>query len=523
MRQGIGAGTLAAIAVALVSFAAGASPLLTGRSLSDSISSQSSLIHRVLIYAKEGSRKLIDGRWNLGQSESKLGIELTPEERKQLMACTGKIVCEQPWGQVFGSATSVLRPDLLVTAKHVFSKVRGGAMAFGRCSFRSHLHRRTAIPVVVDKDQRKGYFLNNEDFIVVRLKRELEGCNPFAINASDVSLSEEEEVLSVTGYQLRSLNKISDREPVLAKGKIRSIYKGYLGGPPFYSSDIDLDKGGSGGAILALKGGHPVSDNEGRLILKGILVAYGPRAKSGKPFSEEQNYTTIIGLQAEFRDLVEGKAHQPAATEPVSCLQGETAQIEVISDPVPSSEPDPLAPLLQQFACTPDRKTGKANANCIADELKELVKGIETLTPARQVKEKHEFRLRNGTSCPVCFTYNRCNDYGCWEMVMASAKSTLFAGAGERAPAIKNPRFCNWARAPAYVWPPLPSRKPTLATLTSPATPPVPSRTPRERAVEPDAMFLTAKEKADRNGVHTLTSEDIRGLSLEQIKELRGY
>ena len=32
-----------------------------------------------------------------------------------------------------------------------------------------------------------------------------------------------------------------------------------------------------------------------------------------------------------------------------------------------------------------------------------------------------------------------------------------------------------------------------------------------------------AQEKAEREGVHSLTSEDIEGLSDEQIKQLRGY
>jgi hypothetical protein len=41
--------------------------------------------------------------------------------------------------------------------------------------------------------------------------------------------------------------------------------------------------------------------------------------------------------------------------------------------------------------------------------------------------------------------------------------------------------------------------------------------------VDPEAMFLAAKEKAKREGVWTLTDEDIRGLSLEQIQALRGY
>ncbi|MGV1013566.1 MAG: S1 family peptidase [Methyloceanibacter sp.] len=510
LRQGLGAGALAAIIVAIVaivSFAAEASPLMTGRSPSESISSQISLFHRVLIYAKEGSRKLVDGRWNLGQSESKLGIKLSPEETKQLMACTGKIVCQQPWGEVFATAVSVLRPDLLVTAKHVFSKVRGGPVSFGRCSFRSHLHRKAAIPVVVEKDQRRGYFLNNEDFIVVRLKRELEGCSPLAINDSDSSLPEGEQILSVTGYQLRTLNKISGREPVLAKGKIRKGFSGrVLGGPPFYYTDIDFDVGGSGGAVFALVDGRPVSDDEGHLILRGISVAYGPHAKNNRPYSDEQNYTIIIGLEAEFRDLVKGKAHKPAAVQPATCLQGGAAKIDVISESVPPTQSETLAPLLQQNACrgeaTPDRKAGKANANCMAKELKGLAKAIGA---SQRVKAKHEFRLKNDTSCPICFTYNRCNDYGCWdEVVMASAKSTLFAGVGERAPVIKNPQFCMFGRAIADVGPSRPLRNPT-------------------RAVEPDSMFLAAKEKAKREGVHTLTSEDIRGLSLKQIRELRGY
>jgi hypothetical protein len=42
-------------------------------------------------------------------------------------------------------------------------------------------------------------------------------------------------------------------------------------------------------------------------------------------------------------------------------------------------------------------------------------------------------------------------------------------------------------------------------------------------AQPPEAKFKAAEEKAKREGVHALTSEDISGLSPEQIKELRGY
>ena len=368
------------------------------------------------------------------------------------MACTGQIVCVTPAihdenedtveTKVTATAVSVLRPDLLVTANHVFFKGKRAVAPFGNCSFRSYSRRKAAIPVVVEKDQRKGYAFNNEDFIVLRLKRELEGCSAFAINNSDSSLREEEEILSVTGHQIRTLNKISGREPVLAKGKIRNGFSGQvLGGPPFYYTDIDFDVGGSGGAVFALMDGRPVSDAEGRLILRGISVAYGLQAKSGRPYSEERNFTIVVGLEGDFRDLVKGKARKPAAVAPAPCPQGGAAKINVISDSVPSTESETLAPALQQYACsreaTPGRKAAKAKANCA-----ELAKGLKQAASQR-VKEKLEFRLKNDSSCKICFTYDRCNDYGCWdEAVRASGKSTLFAGARERAPVIKNPQFC---------------------------------------------------------------------------------
>jgi hypothetical protein len=297
---------------------------------------------------------------------------------------------------------SVLRPDLLVTAKHVLFKGKRAVVPFGSCSFRSYSRRKVAIPVLVETDQRKGYAFNNEDFIVLRLKRELEGCSPFAINDSDSSLREGEQILSVTGHQRHSLNKISSREPVIAKGNIRRVLGGVLGGPPFYYADIDFDEGGSGGAVFALMDGRPrfphadhphaapVSDDEGRLILRGISVAYGPHAKNGKPYSDERNYTIIIGLQAEFRDLVKGKAHKPAAVEPAPCLQGGAPKINVISDSVPLPQSETLAPFLQQYACsraaTPDRKAGKANADC-----KKLAKGLK-LAASQRVKKNMNSR-----------------------------------------------------------------------------------------------------------------------------------
>jgi hypothetical protein len=329
---------------------------------------------------------------------------------------------------------SVLRPDLLVTAKHVFFKGKRAVAPFGNCSFRSYSRRKVAIPVVVEKDQRKGYAFNNEDFIVLRLKRELEGCNAFATSDFDSSLRDGDEILSVTGRQVKTLNKISGREPVVAKGTIRDSFSGQvLGGPPFYYSDLDFDVGGSGGAVFALMDGRPVSDDQGRLILRGISVAYGLKAKSGKPYSEERNFTIIVGLEGDFRDLVKGKAGKSAAVEPATCLQSGAAKIDVISDSVPSTQSE-LASLLQPNACS--RKAGKAKASCAA-----LARSLK-LAASQRAKE-FEFRLKNDTNCPICFSYDRCNDYGCWdEAVRLSGKSMLFAGVRERAPAIKTPQFC---------------------------------------------------------------------------------
>jgi hypothetical protein len=450
--------------VAIVSFAVGASPPMKTGSPVESISSRISPLRQVLIYAKEKGSKLVDGRWSLGQSESKLGIRLSADEAKQLMACTGQIVCQTPdvhteeedrvGIKITATAVSVLRPDLLVTAKHVLFKGKTAVASFGSCGFRSYLHRKLIIPVLVEKDQRKGYVFNNEDFIVVRLKRALEGCSSFALANSNSSLREGEQILSVTGHQLRTLNKISSREPVLARGTIRRVLEGVLGGPPFYYADIDFDVGGSGGAVFALMDARPryphadhpqaapVSDDEGRLILRGIAVAYAPHAKSGRPYSEERNYTIVIGLQGDFKAVVEGKARKPSAVEAAPCPQGGAAKIAVISESVPLTESEALAPLLQQHSCsrkaTPGRKAGKGTANCT-----NLAKGLRKLAALQRAKEKYDFTLKNETSCRICFTYNRCNDYGCWrEAVRLSAKSTLSAGLSERAPAIANPRFC---------------------------------------------------------------------------------
>ena len=58
-----------------------------------------------------------------------------------------------------------------------------------------------------------------------------------------------------------------------------------------------------------------------------------------------------------------------------------------------------------------------------------------------------------------------------------------------------------------------------------------PARRRRQRKRRPqvavaqksDVKFKAAQAKAKRDGVHTLTQKDIEGLSVAQLKQIRGY
>ena len=69
--------------------------------------------------------------------------------------------------------------------------------------------------------------------------------------------------------------------------------------------------------------------------------------------------------------------------------------------------------------------------------------------------------------------------------------------------------------------PPLPVRKPqrVQSPMALSASPSPPGAVGQEAEVK----FKAAQAKAKLGGVHTLTQKDIDGLSLEQIKQLRGY
>ena len=68
------------------------------------------------------------------------------------------------------------------------------------------------------------------------------------------------------------------------------------------------------------------------------------------------------------------------------------------------------------------------------------------------------------------------------------------------------------------------TKVPEPIKLKSSLLPPTPPQNPNTSPlVSPEAKLRAAQEKAKISGVHTLTQEDIDGLSYEQIKQLRGY
>jgi hypothetical protein len=79
-------------------------------------------------------------------------------------------------------------------------------------------------------------------------------------------------------------------------------------------------------------------------------------------------------------------------------------------------------------------------------------------------------------------------------------------------------------RASSVKPPPLPVRKfPESTKVSSVKPPPLPLRKPEQVSGMAEAKFKAAQAKAKLGGVHTLTKQDIDGLSPEQIKALRGY
>ena len=119
-------------------------------------------------------------------------------------------------------------------------------------------------------------------------------------------------------------------------------------------------------------------------------MAYGPKAKSGKPYSDEQNYTIVVGLEGDFRELVMGKAQKPAVVEPAPCPEGGAPKIDVISVSVPPAQSETLAPLRQQGA---ELAEGLERGNAARKASTRDAKALETETGEARTGQKSEIRV----------------------------------------------------------------------------------------------------------------------------------
>jgi len=303
----------AAVAGAISLSAAGAIPI-SGSHMLHAFRARPLLQH-VYIISKTGKNikpndimdlRQSDGRWNLSQGESQLGLKLSKEQADQLMACVGKITCRTLHGKNQGTAVSVLRPDILVTARHAFIQRDGKSEALPtRCTFHNYSDQRTEIPVMVSRDQAKpGPYFNNFDYAVVRLKAPLKGCNSFAVDNPEALLNPGDQFVSVTIRQSGVLNRTTGTEPVIAKGEVKQVFEGAFDGPSIYWTDVDLGAGGSGGGIFVLdpKGNLQVEKN-GRLVMKAMAIATGSGGKNGEPYKgklDRGNQSILVGVDSTF-------------------------------------------------------------------------------------------------------------------------------------------------------------------------------------------------------------------------------
>ncbi len=336
---------------------------------------KSELLHRIYIFSKTGkyinpkdisALRNSDGRWNLTQSDSRLGIHVTKDQASQLMACVGEITCVtlDRSAKRFATAVSVLRPDILVTTRHdFFSKHGKPEVSLGRCTFHNYLKPGNKIPFVVYLNQNRTSFqLNNFDYVALHLKTPLSGCNAFGIDKSASSLQTGDEVLSVTASQIGMLNPISSKEPVVAKGEIKQVFEGAFGGPSMYWTDVDTASGASGGGIFALnrQGDLEVGDDE-RLVLRAMVIAAALGAKNGQPYNGELqtgNQSILVGLDSSFMELAFRIRDE---LETGHKLKKEATALTKDNKQTTSRKPKWPHPLLRRVR----RNTAKRHPNCV--------------------------------------------------------------------------------------------------------------------------------------------------------------
>lgn len=265
-------------------------------------------VHIAAIFSKTGkvtpSDEVIDGRWNLKQANEKLDLKIPSEQIDQLMACTGTISCTKGNSRVNGSASVVLKQNIILTAKHIildeftkYSKLT--------CVFFSFAQRDKKIPILLEKIE--PYYFMQQDYLALRLKAPVKTCKPLAIEKfSPKPMKAGDRVLSATSRQQDMLNDLSDTEPVVAKGSVVEVLEmddvGFFAGGTRYGVEMDSSEGGSGGAIFEIDKQGQLVTKDGSLLQKAILAHNHAEMRDGDVYrrGENGNGTFLVGIDGPF-------------------------------------------------------------------------------------------------------------------------------------------------------------------------------------------------------------------------------
>src|SRR5262245_62818850 len=143
--------------------------------------------------------KKYDNRHGLSELADTLQKEfgVTPSHLKQLIACTGPVICKVPSAdgkRIYtyqGSGSIALQPNILVTVKHAFQDLgTGQLLPIDTCRFHNWKNPNDEIAIIIDDPSQlppiatsmsKSPELKRQDVTAVRLAHAVEGCEPVAV------------------------------------------------------------------------------------------------------------------------------------------------------------------------------------------------------------------------------------------------------------------------------------------------------------------------------------------------------
>lgn len=270
----------------------------------DSFSAISELRQNIVwMDTKEDPRDLMSK--NAVSNDVEKFVDIKPNEQDVINKTFGNFICKGIGTNKEGSASTDLGSSLddIILPKHAFD-----GMNLKTCYFLTFAGENipvsiTAADIQAYKDWNEGGRHYSGDRMKLKLARPVAGIQadeliPFA--SSDFSLSKDEPVIVVTGYQLdwnkqRKLDRKKMREPLAypCVPKV-GIRKGVA-----WTTNCAADPGGSGGKML-------VRDENGRLVKVAMLTNLvnttddGKKVKNGSEYDPKSMFSVFLRVDSEF-------------------------------------------------------------------------------------------------------------------------------------------------------------------------------------------------------------------------------